>query len=57
MAHAKPEYMIIIAVIGVLLSIGIPSLRRGQLIVGAICTGLAAVATGWFVLGLIRERR
>ena len=57
MAHAKPDYMIILALIGVLLAIGIPSLRRGQLIVGALCTGLAAVAAGWFVVGLIRERR
>ena len=57
MAKARPEYAIRLSVIGVLLAIGIPSLRRGQFFVGALCTGLAVAAAGWFVLVLIRARR
>ena len=39
MAHARPEYAIVMALLGVLLAIGNPSLRRGQLIVGRAVPG------------------
>ena len=57
MAHARPEYAIVVAVIGVLLAIGIPALRRGQVTVGGVCIGLAVAIVGWSVLALVRARR
>ncbi|HYN22174.1 MAG TPA: hypothetical protein VE078_14535 [Thermoanaerobaculia bacterium] len=57
MGHARPEYQIILALIGILLAVGIPSILRGQLVLGSVCVGLAAVVTGWFILALIRSRK
>lgn len=56
MAHARPEYAIVIAILGILLAIGIPSLKRGQLVAGGICIGLAVVIGGWSALVIKRER-
>ncbi len=56
MAHARPEYAIIVAILGILLAIGIPALRRGQVIVGGLCIGLAVVVAGWSVLAVRRAR-
>lgn len=57
MAHARPEYAIVIAVIGVLLAIGVPSLRREPSVVGWVCIGLAALVAAWSILAIWRERR
>ena len=56
MSHARPEYAIVIAILGVLLAIGIPSLRRGQFIIGSLCIGLAAALAGWSVVAILRSR-
>lgn len=56
MSHARPEYAIVLAIIGILLAIGIPSLRRGQFIVGGACVALAAAVAGWALLAIKRER-
>lgn len=57
MAHARPEYAIVVALIGVLLAIGVPSLRREHLVVGWVCIGLAALVAAWSILAVWRERR
>jgi hypothetical protein len=57
MRHARPEYAITLAILGVLLSIGIPALRRGQLVSGTAFTVLAAVVAGWALLAIVRQRR
>jgi hypothetical protein len=56
MGHARPEYQITLALIAVLLAIGIPSLRRGQLLLGTVCVALAAAVIGWSLLALLRSR-
>jgi hypothetical protein len=56
-AHARPEYAIVLALIGVLLAIGVPSLQRGQLLVGSICTALAVLVACWAAVVMLRERR
>jgi hypothetical protein len=51
MSQAQPEYSIILSILGVLFAIGIPSLNRGELLVGGLCIGLAvAVAIGWVLV-------
>ena len=57
MAHAQPEYAIVVAAIGILLAIGVPALRRGQVILGGVCISLAVAILGWSVLALVRARR
>jgi hypothetical protein len=57
MRHARPEYAITVAILGVLLAIGIPALRRGQLLVGVSFTVLAAAVAGWALLAIVRQRR
>ncbi|MCK6682229.1 MAG: hypothetical protein L6R30_07390 [Thermoanaerobaculia bacterium] len=52
MAQARPDYTIVLSLIGVLLAIGIPSISRGQLWVGWVCIGLALAITAWTLLGL-----
>ncbi|NJM10991.1 MAG: hypothetical protein HC889_02970 [Synechococcaceae cyanobacterium SM1_2_3] len=56
MSHARPEYAIVIAILGVLLAMGIPSLRHGQFISGSLCIGLAAALAGWSVVAILRSR-
>ena len=56
MAHARPEYAITLAILGVLLAIGIPALRRGQTLVGALCLGVATAVLAWTVIAIKRER-
>lgn len=43
MSRARPDFTIVLALIGVLLAIGIPSVRRGQLAIGWACIVLAAL--------------
>ena len=57
MPHAKPDYAIAFTLIAILLAIGIPSLRNGQLIIGVVCISLAVFVSGWLILALIRMRR
>ncbi|MEO6326090.1 MAG: hypothetical protein ABIT01_01830 [Thermoanaerobaculia bacterium] len=57
MAHARPEYGIILAGIGVFVAIGVPSLGRGQLFVGLVCLVLAGAVGAWAALVFFRSRR
>lgn len=57
MAHAHPEYAIVVALIGIFLAIGVPALRREQWVVGIVCIALATLVAGWSVLAIWRERR
>jgi hypothetical protein len=57
MSHARPEYAIVLAILGILLAIGVPALRRGQLIGGGLCIVLAAAVAGWSVVTIVRERK
>jgi hypothetical protein len=56
LAHARPEYAITLAILGVLLAIGIPSLRRGQVAIGWVCIILAALVAAWAIRAVARER-
>lgn len=50
MSQAQPEYSIILSILGILLAIGVPSLNRGDLIVGGLCIALAvALAISWIL--------
>ena len=57
MAHARPEYAIVLALIGVLLAVGIPSLQRGRFLIGGACVAMAVVVAGWSLFTVWRERR
>lgn len=57
MAHARPEYGIVIALFGVLLALGIPAVRRGQWIIGGLCLGLAVAVGVWILVVFLRSRR
>jgi hypothetical protein len=57
MSSGRPETAIVLAAIAVLLAIGIPALRRGELIIGVPCIALAAVVAGWAVVVAWRLRR
>lgn len=57
MAHARPEYAIVVALIGVFLAIGVPALRREQWVAGSVCIALATLVAGWSILAIWRERR
>lgn len=56
MPRAHPEYAITLAILGILVAIGIPAIRRGQVIVGAICIAVIFVIAGRAVLESIRKR-
>lgn len=56
MGHARPEYAISVAIVGILLAIGIPAVMRGQLILGWLFTGAGAAAALFFLYLVIRER-
>jgi hypothetical protein len=57
MSHARPEYGIVIALFGVLLAIGIPSIGRGQWVLGGLCLGLAVAVAAWVLVVFLRSRR
>ena len=57
MAHARPEYAIVLALIGVLLAVGIPSLQRVRFLIGGACVAMAVVVAGWSLFTIWRERR
>ena len=57
MPHAHPEYAIALSLLGILLAIGIPSLKRGQFIVGGVCLGAAVAVVGWSIVAVIRARK
>lgn len=54
MPHAHPEYAITLTILGLLLAIGIPALRRGQTIVGVLCLGASAAGVAWVVIAIRR---
>ena len=56
MDHARPEYAIIVAILGILLAIGVPALKRGQFIIAGLCLGLAVVVFGWTIVAIRRSR-
>ena len=47
MSSARTEYAIVVAIFGILLSIGIPSFGRGQYVTGTVCAGLAILLAAW----------
>ena len=53
----RPDYAVPLAVVGVLAAIGIPSLERGNLLVGCACISAAAAALTWAAVRLWRARR
>lgn len=56
MARPRPEFVMPLAALGVLLAIGIPALRRGEGGVGWTCVGAAAAVVVWLVVVLLRSR-
>lgn len=56
MTHARPEYSIILAILGVLLAVGVPALKRGQHIVGGLCMLLAVGVLAWVLVAIRRDR-
>lgn len=56
MAHARPEYSIILAILGILLAVGVPSLQRGQYVIGGLCLLLALGVLVWILVAIRRER-
>ena len=57
MESGRPEYAIVLAVLGVLVAIGVPALRRGESIVGWACIGLATAVAIWAAINIWRARR
>jgi|CXWL01.1.fsa_nt_gi membrane protein implicated in regulation of membrane protease activity len=57
LAHAKPEFAIIVAIIGVLLAVGYPAFYNGRWVTGGICFLLVAVIAGWVTVAYLRQRR
>ena len=57
MPRAHPEFALHLAAIGVLLAIGVPSLHRGQALVGWACVVAAGAVAAWLAIGFIRARR
>lgn len=56
MAHARPEYAIILAVLAILTAIGVPALKRGQFVVGGLCAVLIVAVLAWVIVALRRQR-
>jgi hypothetical protein len=57
MPRAKPEFAIFISVLGALLAIGVPALRRDNVLLGWSCLGLAIVVIAWACTTLWRARQ
>ncbi len=57
MPHARPEYAIVLAVIGICLAIGIPAFKRGDVVIGAIGIGAAIMVVAWSLLAIWRSRQ
>ena len=57
MGHARPEYAISLAILGVLLAVGIPSFQRGDRILGSIFVMAAVVFAIRVIAIIVRERR
>lgn len=56
MESGRTDFTIVIALIGIFLSIGIPALDRGEFIVGGLCIGLATVVAGWTLVTIWQAR-
>ena len=54
--HARPEYAISLAILGILLAIGIPALKGGRLVLGGVMIALAVLFAGWVVRAIWNER-
>ncbi len=57
MASARPEYAIVVAVVGVFLAIGVPALDRGQTLIGWACIAVAAAVASVAAISAWRARR
>ena len=57
MAHARPEFAIILAVVGICLAVGIPRIAAGDLVIGVICIAVAAVIGAWAAITYLRSRQ
>jgi hypothetical protein len=56
MPRPKSDIVIPLATIGVLLAIGVPSLQRGDILVGRGCIGGAIVVALWLGIAFLRSR-
>ena len=56
MQHARPEFAVFIAILGILLSIGIPAIYNDRLILGGLCVGLAIALLVWVLVAIRRTR-
>ena len=52
--HARPEFAITLAIIGILVAIGVPALRSGSVVAGWLCIGLAIIVAAWEMRTIIR---
>jgi len=56
MAKAGPDYAIFFATLGVLTAIGVPAIRRGQVVLGWLCIALAGAVLLWGGWSIWRAR-
>jgi len=56
MAKTGPEYAIFFAILGVLTAIGIPAIRRGEVVLGWLCIVVAGAVLIWGGLSIWRAR-
>ena len=54
--HARPEYAISLAILGVLLAVGIPALKGGRLVLGGTMIALAVLFVAWVGRAIWNER-
>jgi len=54
MAKTGPEYGIVFAILGVLTAIGVPAIRRGQVVRGWLCIVFAGAVLIWGGLSIWR---
>jgi len=57
MSDGRPEYAIVLALFGVLVAVGIPSLRRGQWGIGGLCLVLAVAVAVFALVTFFRSRK
>ncbi len=53
----RPEFAIALAVIGILVALGVPSIVRGERLFGWLCLALAAGVLARVVIVVARARR
>ena len=52
----RPELASFLALLGVLIAVGVPALRRGELFVGWACLTVAAAVAAWGAIVIWRAR-